>query len=325
MPTLRPWQRPAPLALAALGIAAIASVVVWSLTRPGAPHVVRFPIPLAADQDFSFTGRPMVAISPDGSHLVYTANRSLWLRPVDQLQATQVPGTEEEARAPFFSADGQSIGFWADAQLKKVSVSGGAPVTLADGVSNPFGASWGAHDMILYGQPEGIMQVPGASGTPALLIPVDEREVMHRPQMLPGGEWVLFTVRDGPGNWDAAQIVTQSVTTGERTVLIDGGRDGRYLATGHLVYGLNNVLFAVPFDVGSRQVTGGPVPLVEGVRPGTASSNGTVQFSVSATGSLVYLPDTGGSVDEVGFAWVDLEGQDNAVDVPEADYEEARV
>ena len=222
VPTLRPWQRPAPLALAALGIAAIASVVVWSLTRPGAPHVVRFPIPLAADQDFSFTGRPMVAISPDGSHLVYTANRSLWLRPVDQLQATQVPGTEEEARAPFFSADGQSIGFWADAQLKKVSVSGGAPVTLADGVSNPFGASWGADDMILYGQPEGIMQVPGASGTPALLIPVDEREVMHRPQMLPGGEWVLFTVRDGPGNWDAAQIVAQSVTTGERTVLIDG-------------------------------------------------------------------------------------------------------
>ena len=96
------------------------------------PIIRRFPIPLAADQRFTYRGRPLVAISPDGSQVVYQANNSLWLRPIDQLLATQVPGTEEEARGPFFSADGQSIGFWADNQLKKVSVSGGAPVTLAD-------------------------------------------------------------------------------------------------------------------------------------------------------------------------------------------------
>ena len=137
--------------------------------NPGAlqsapPRVVRFPIPLAADQAFSFTTRVLVAVSPDGSHVVYTANNSLWLRSVDQLQAVRVPGSED-ASGPFFSADGQSIGFWADGQLMKVSVSGGAPVTLADVPSNPSGASWGADDMILYGQPDGIMQVPGASGT----------------------------------------------------------------------------------------------------------------------------------------------------------------
>ena len=277
-------RRAVTLAVAVLASLAVGGVAVWSLTRPAPPRVARFPIPLAADQAFSFFGRPMVAISPDGSFVVYVANRSLWLRCVDQLLAVQVPGTEEQGRGPFFSADGQSIGFYADGQLKKVAVSGGAPVTLTDGVTNPFGASWGADDMVLYGQPAGIMQVSGASGTPELLIPIGEGEAMHGPQMLPGGEWVLFTLRPpGVASWDEAQIVVQSATTGERTVLIDGGRDGRYLPTGHLVYSLNTVLFAGPFDVGSRQVTAGPVPLVEGVRHGASETNGTVQFSVSAT------------------------------------------
>ena len=255
-PQLRVWQRPVSIAVVALASLAVGGFAVWSLTRPTSPSptlVTRFRVPLAADQAFTYTGRPLVAISPDGSQVVYQANRSLWLRPVDQLQAVQVPGTED-ARAPFFSPDGQSIGFWAPSQLKKVSVSGGATVTLADVFGNPYAASWGTDDMVLYGLPEGIWQVPAASGTPVLLIPVAEGEVMLRPQMLPGGEWVLFTVRSADQTWDEAQIVAQSVTTGERTVLIDRGRDGRYLPTGHLAYGLNNVLFAVPFDVDSRQV-----------------------------------------------------------------------
>ena len=169
-----------------------------------------------------------------------------------------MPGTEAEARGPFFSADGHSIGFYADGQLKKVAVSGGAPVTIAGGVENPSGASWGTDDMILYAQPEGIMQVPGAGGTPELLIRADEGEILHGPQMLAGGDWMLFSVlASGQQSWDAAQIVVQAVTTDERMVLVNGGRDGRYLPTGHLVYSLNNVLFAVPFDVDAREVTGG--------------------------------------------------------------------
>ena len=138
---LQVWQRPVPLVLATLGIAAIASLAVWSLTRPAPPPpvlVTRFPIPLAADQTFGGSPFPLVAISPDGSDVVYHANTSLWLRPVEQLQAVQVSGTEGGASAPFFSPDGQSIGFYWDGQLKKVSVSGGAPVTIADAVANTF-------------------------------------------------------------------------------------------------------------------------------------------------------------------------------------------
>ena len=225
-PPLAVWQRPAPAAIGALALFAIGGFAVWSLTRPAPPPpglVSRFSIPLASDQFFGNTRRLVVAISPDGSHVVYQANRNLWLRPVDQLQAVQVAETEEVAVGPFFSADGQSIGFWAPPdELKKVSVTGGAPVTLANGQQIPRGASWGGDDMILYGQSEGILQVPGAGGTPELLIPA-EGELIYGPQKLPGSEWVLFTVNE-------AQIVAQSVTTGERLVLIDGGQDGRYFA-----------------------------------------------------------------------------------------------
>ena len=324
---LQVWQRPIPAAIVVLGVAAIASLAIWSLTRPTAPRVARFPIPMAADQTFSFIGRPTVALSPDGSQVVYAANQSLWLRPVDQLQAVQVPGTEEEARGPFFSADGQSIGFWANDQLKKVSVSGGAPVTLADVPANPHGASWGADDMILYGQPDGIWQVPGAGGTPELLIPTDESETFFRPQMLPGGEWVLFASATAGTSCDEAQIVAQSLTTGERAVLIDGGRDGRYLPTGHLVYGLNGVLFAVPFDVDSRQVTGGPVPLVEGVRAamGGGAGGGAAQFSVSTTGSIVYVPGSAGSGEVVSLTWVDHDGIEESISAPPRAYGHPRV
>ena len=317
LPQLAIWQRPVPAALAVCGVS------VWSLTRPAAPPpelVIRFPIPLAADQSFGGNPYSLVAISPDGSDVVYQANGSLWLRSVEQLQAVQVPGTEGGESAPFFSANGQSIGFFGRRQLRKVSVSGGAPVTLADVAGVSPRASWGSDDMILYGQPDGIWQVPGAGGTPVLLIPVGEGEDMHGPQMLPGAEWVLFTVRSMDQSWDEAQIVAQSVTTDERTVLIDGGRDGRYVPTGHLLYTLNGALVAVRFDVGSRMVSGAPVPLVEGVRESTGNL-GAAQFSVSSNGSLVYIPAPG----ELLLTWVSRDGTEESLPLPPRAYGRPRV
>ena len=322
-PPLAVWQRPALAAIAALALLAIGGAAVWTLTRPAPPRVVRFPIPLAAGETFLGVVRSRVAISPDGSHVVYAASNGLRLRAVDQLRALPVPGTGEGTRAPFFSADGQSIGFWADGRLQRIAVSGGAPVTLADMSSAPFGTSWGADDMILYSQNERIMQVSGAS-TPVLLIPAKGGELLQSPQMLPGGEWVLLTVRAVGASWDEAQIVAQSVTTGERTVLIDGGRDGQYLPTGHLVYGLNNVLFAVPFDVGSHEVTARPVPVVEGVSVGTGNQSGA-QFAVSASGSLVYVPDSAEADGVVAMTWVDRNGGEEMLSAPRRAYGRPRM
>ena len=322
--TLPLWRRALPVAAALV----VGGLVVWGVMRP-APQppapIARFSILLATGESFTLAGgRHIVALSPAGTHVAYTVNNGLSLRPVDQLQATPMSGTEGNARNPFFSPDGQQVGFHADGQLKRVSISGGAPVTLAE-ASNPWGTSWGADNMILYGQgPQGIWRVPGTGGTPEQVIPVEVGELAHGPQLLPGGEWVLFTLAEiAAGSWDQAQIVVQSLATDERIVLIDGGRDARYLPTGHLVYGLNGVLLAVPFDLTTRQVTGGPVPLVEGVLDAGVTT-GAVQFSIAATGSLVYVP-AGGVQQQRTLVWVDRQGREEPLAAPPRAYQYPRL
>ena len=310
------------MTVSAVASLAVGGFVVWALVQPPPPVVARFAIPLPNGQDFTAQDRRMVAVSPDGSQVVYVADGRLWLRPVDQMQAAEMPGTEE-AVGPFFSADGESVGFWASDQLRKVSVTGGAPVRVADVPASPMGASWGADDMILYVQGGGIMQVPGAGGTPTLLIPDEEGEGFNGPQMLPGGEWVLFTIHGTTaGSWETGQVVVQSVTSGERTVIVSGGRDGRYLSSGRVVYTLNGVLLAVAFDVDSRQVLGGPVPLVEDVRAAFGGINGSAQFATSTTGTLVYVPGYGTSTFGAPSAlvWVDRTGREELVGAESASY-----
>jgi serine/threonine-protein kinase len=301
-----------------------ASVGVWALMRPEPSTVARFPIPLAAGDNFNFTRRHVVAISPDGRHVVYQANQGLYLRPIDQLAATLVRGTEEGGgRNPFFSPDGQWIGFWAGGQLKKVGLGGGAPVTLG-AADNPYGVSWDANDTILFGQgPKGIWKVPGAGGTPEVLIAVEEGEQAHGPQLLPGDEWVLFTFRPkGASSWDDAQIVVQSLETGERRVLISGGRDARYMPSGHLVYALEGVLLAVPFDVGAVRVTGGAVSLIEGVGD-SGSGSGAVHYGVAREGTLIYA--AAGAAAARTLVWVDRQGREEAINTQPRPYFTPRI
>ena len=152
--------------------------------------------------------------------------------------------------------------------------------------------SWDA-DGIVFGQgSKGIMRVSANGGQPELLASVKDGELAHGPQVLPGGEWLLFTLATAAtaDGWDKAQIVVQSLKSSERKTLVSGGSDGRYLPTGHLVYALGGVLFAVPFDLRRLAVTGGPVPIVEGVRRSAQAPPAAAHFSVSSTGSLVFVP-----------------------------------
>ena len=114
-PQLQVWQRPLPLVVAGLALLAVGGVAVWGLTGPTTEpeRVVRFPLPLSDGQNFSGTGRHIVAISPAHDYVALTANAGLWLRPMDQMEATLLSG-REEAREVFFSADGQWLGFHAD-------------------------------------------------------------------------------------------------------------------------------------------------------------------------------------------------------------------
>ena len=256
--------------VAALILAVITGVAVWNL-KPTEPQPVaaRFYHELPDGQAFTRWGRPFVAVSPDASQIVYVANDQLYLRNLDEMEARPIQGTDEDPYNPFFSPGGEWVGYFSvsDSQLKKIAPIGGAAVTLCD-ATNPFGASWGSDDTIVYGQAKGIMRVSANGGTPELVVPTEALEQVHGPQMLPGGEWVLFTLTRATGGtrWDEAQIVVQSLESGERKILWEGGSDGRYVPTGHLVYALEDVLFALPFDLTSLEVSGGPVPIVEGVR-----------------------------------------------------------
>ena len=190
------------------------------------------------------------------------------------LEARLFPGTEVRGLTnPFFSTDGESVGFFENGQLKRIGISGGAAVVIC-GATNPFGVSWGTDNMILFGQPEGIMRVSAIGGTPELVIKANEGEEMYGPQLLPDGDSVLFSVTTafGTSRWDAAQIVVHSLATGMRTVVVEGGSDARYLPTGHLVYALEDALFAVAFDVDRLAVTGGAVPQVQGVMRASGST-----------------------------------------------------
>ena len=183
------WQESVRLALAGLALVVVGGLAVWGLTPTPAPvarDVTRFTVEVPAlGQAFVY---PLVALSPDGTQLVYAAAGQLYLRTMDQLEGVPIGGTEGGV-TPFFSPDGEWIAFWATNQLKKVPVGGGLPVTLAQ-ITVSYGASWGPDDTILFMEAgTGISRMPGNGGEPELVVPVVGSEVgLAHPQLLPGGE-----------------------------------------------------------------------------------------------------------------------------------------
>ena len=180
-------RRPAWLAVVAtVLLMGATAMVTWNLKPERPRRIQRFEIVLPEGDSFSGAGRHIVALSPQGTHLVYAATEQLHLRALDQAEAVPIRGTER-GREPFFSPDGQWIGFWADGYLKKVALSGGPAMTLCE-AANPHGASWRADDTIVFGQgPGGIWDVPANGGEPRVLVEGGDG-VAHGPQRLPDGK-----------------------------------------------------------------------------------------------------------------------------------------
>ncbi len=280
---------------AVLLTAIVVGMAAWILRPAAAPSspVVRFTVPLPEGQRFTSAARQIVSISPDGTQLVYVANGQLYRRSIGALEAQPILGTSLSGlNHPVFSPDGGSIAFYAgsDGTLKHLPVTGGTPATIAR-AGPPFGMSWGESGIVFGGGPDGISRVsPG--GAPEQLVSVGADQLAHGPQILPGGEFVLFTLATGTdaGRWDAAQIVVQSLTSRERKTIIKGGSDGRYVPSGHLIYAMSGSLFAVAFDPSTLTVRGAPVSVLVGVgRSVPIEATATAKFSVSETGSLVYV------------------------------------
>jgi serine/threonine protein kinase/Tol biopolymer transport system component len=304
----------------------IVGVVAWRLKPTEPRQVMRFYHELPEDQTFTQTAASVVDLSADGTKIVYVANRQLYLRNLNELTARPIQGTDENSTTPFFSPDGLWVGYYSpnDRQWKKITVSGGAPVILCD-AGLPAGATWGSDNTILFEEDiGGIKRVSGNGGTPELLIEEKEGKRFHGPQALPGGEWVLFSISGkSTDSWDDAQIVAQSLKTGERRILVSGGSDARYIPTGHLVYALGDVLYAKAFDVDRIEVVGGAVPIVEGVQ--RAGFTGSANYGVSDTGMLAYVVGSAATAIRRSLVWVDRNGEEEPLEAESSSYQEPRI
>lgn len=214
---------------------------------------------------------------------------------MNQYEVRLLPGTNG-ASAPFFAPDGQSVGFFADGKLKVVSLQGGEPRPICDADLNPTG-TWGDDDMIYFTPGRGLSRVSAAGGDAEFLGADSGPTGGGYPQILPGGEAVLISSRDG--------AVHVSLETRETRILIRDVLFARYAPTGHLVYVRAGTIEAVPFSLDTFRETGPRIPVLEGVLSDSVS--GSAQFAFANNGLLVYVPgdDTGRSIP----AWVDRQGQ----------------
>ena len=311
---LDPQRRHGRLVLLGLGGVAVGAFI-WSVALPmlwtdTRPMVTRFVVTAAPSDAVAVSAEAVdLAISPDGATIVYRSgeNPQLYVRAVDELEGRRLGGTEG-ALMPFFSPDGEWIGFQMGSALMRVSVDGGAAFTLCALASPLTGASWGEDGRIIFAGstiPGGLFEVDADGGEPQVLT-VRDANTDRWPRHLPGGRQLLFTRGTGSGAGDK-EIAVLDLDTDAQTLLGVVGSGAHYVSTGHLVYGTNGTLWAVPFDSARVEVLGAPVPMVEGVMT-RRDALAAINFSVAQNGSLVYIAGEGGEGRQDTLAWVDRRG-----------------
>jgi len=304
--TILPWV--------VASIAIVIAILPWVLRPPGStgPEIVRFSIDRGELETAAYMGAPF-AVSPDGRTIVYLAasgnGEQLFRRRVDELEGTPIPDSLG-ARAPFFSPDGNHIGFFADGELKRVALAGGRPTRVCSVATVNGSGVWTEDDRIIFGLEAvnmGLLQVAASGGAPVPLttLDVDKRESQHsRPQVLPGGR-VLFQAMSVEGN--ELQVVI--LESGDVTTV---GPNGWYHAgTGHLLFVDAQQLFGQPFDVDELRLSGTRVALLDGV----------VDWALSAAGTLAYSDGVDPSVG-IALVKIDRRGQGEELPgLPASDYQ----
>jgi serine/threonine-protein kinase len=310
MRRMLPW-----LAATLILTAVVAGAAVWYL-KPApelkGPLITRFP--LEAD---GFGVNHGMALSADGSKLVYAADkdgvRQLFLRARDQMAAVPIRDTKDAVH-PFFSPDGNWVGFFNGTEIKKVSLSGGLAQTLCK-AGDRYGASWGPDGTIVFSTSDspGLMRVSASGGEPKPLTKPDTGSGWHHwPEFMPDGKAVLFTILKGPSDW---QVAVLSLKTNTSRVLISG-TDAHFASSGHLVFAREGSLWAVPFDSSRLELKGESVPIVEDVRVNTG---GWAHYGLANDGSLVYLPGTTQTLAS-RLTWVDRKGKEEPIAAPSNQY-----
>jgi DNA-binding winged helix-turn-helix (wHTH) protein/Tol biopolymer transport system component len=303
--------------------ALIGGVAVRRLGRSEPPvRPVRFEIPVTMGAGPAFRQLSRPAISRDGTRLAYVVGGpdgpQLHVRDLASPEAVRLSGTDG-AGQPFFSPDGQSIGFFARNQLLRVDLATGHVTRLCPASGASRGATWGMDDRIYFSAPySGISVVPASGGQPKALTEVGPDEVAEGyPELLPGERHLMFS------RWDTevvddAKIEVLSLDGRERRTLFEGGYAAKYVP-GHLVYVRRGALVAVPFDASGLRLTGTPSEVMEGIA--FVATTGQAFFDVSLSGMLAYFP--GAALDHVPTSMVWIEPTDRkrqAVEAPSGFY-----
>jgi hypothetical protein len=320
-------RRIATHATAVLLASAVVGTAAWSVGRSSVlpPRVSRFVINYqgAAALSVNSVDRDL-AITPDGSRIVYVGNlgTQLFVRPLAALEPVAI--YKGELRAPFVSPDGQWVGFiQGNSTLQKVALSGGPAVTLArlDGV--PRGATWMPDDTIVFATTNpttGLQRVSADGGPPTVLTRPDraQGEVDHVwPEMLPGGRAVLFTISAPTGGLDVAQVAVLDLQSGTRKVLVRGGTHAQYVSSGHLVYAAAGSLMAVGFDPTRLETRGTPVPVIPQLMTTLA---GAVNAVVAGNRTLAYVSGGDVSLGRQTLVWLDRQGRETPTAAPPRGY-----
>ena len=323
------WHRPLPYAVASTVFAALFGVSIFSAWSSG--RSVPAPVSrLSIDRPANVSGMNTLAISPDGKHVVMNEDGKLLLRSLGSFEVSAIPGVNfGNALHPVFSPDGESIAFAVDTVLKRVPLSGGAVTDLATLPVYPNSLAWSGKVILAGLGTRGIVKVPESGGAPTPLVTVNDGESAGSPEILPGGDDVLFTLATGAPepNWTAASIVVQSLSTGRRDVVVPTGADGRYLSTGHVIYAVAGVWFAVPFNLASHKTTGAPVQVLSGVSRllNRGLQQPKARLAVSDTGTLAYLPGPSSVSSDRRIIFTTRDGVVRDSGWPERPYESPRI
>jgi serine/threonine-protein kinase len=306
------WQRALPWSIAV--VLSLALFLLgwnrWQARQTGLHEQIRFEIAPPGNENFAIPEYPMAVLSPNGKKLAFITSQgnagNIYLRNLDDFEARPVTGVSD-AHALFFSPDGKWVGFTSGGKMMKVSVDGGAPVPICE--TNWGGGTWGADGNIVFtqGTNTGLWRVSADGGRPEKITEPDisQGELGHWwPQILPGGEWVLFTNFGTP--IEKAKIEALSLKTKEKRVLVEGAVYGKYAPTGHLLFFRGITLFAVSFDAAKLAVTGASVPVLEDVA--YTSLSGFSPFSFSENGTAAYLTSSAVSRSQT-LVWIDRKGK----------------
>jgi serine/threonine-protein kinase len=327
------WRIAALLVGLSAAAALAAGFAVWSHFRREPESIVRFVAsPLSTNALGANATDPDLAISPDGSHVVYQTGPSaetsgFYVRSLDSLEPQQLRGLIGP-RSPAISPDGNWIAYLEGLTLKKVALNGGPAVTITNGFKGaPRGLSWVGNDIVFATSDPatGLLRVSAGGGDPQVLTKPepDKGELDHFfPQILPGGKGVLYTIIPRDGQAENFQIAVLDLATGKRSVLIRGGTSPHYAVSGHIVYAAVGTLRAIAFNPETLQVHGNPVPVVEHV---LTKSSGAADFDLAQNGALAYITGSGIGGNDRTLVWVDRQGHEELTGAPQRAFAYPRI